>query len=63
MLPILMLMDWAAGEVVVFTYTPVVHCHIIEGPSKKTRTLVGPQSEPHIIEGPSKKTRTLVGSN
>jgi hypothetical protein len=53
MLPILMLMDWAAGEVVVFTYTPVVHYHIIEGPSKKT----------HTLEGPSKKTRTLVGPN
>jgi len=47
----------------VVPYTPVVHYHTIEGPSKKRRSLVGPDATPHIIEGPSKRTKQLTGAN
>jgi hypothetical protein len=62
-LPILLLMDWAAGEVVTVVYTPVVHYHTLEGPSTKTHILSGPVITPHALEGPSQKTHTLTGSH
>ena len=49
------------SEVVV--YSPVVHYHTLEGPSRKRRTLEGPSAKRLTIEGPSKRTKQLTGAN
>ena len=32
-------------------YVPVVHYHVLEGPSKKLHVLEGPSKKPHVLKG------------
>lgn len=63
MLPaVMMLLDWAAGEAAA-PWTPTLHYHTLEGPSRKRHTIEGPSAKRITIEGPSKRVKQLTGAN
>lgn len=43
-------------------YTPIVHYHTLEGPSRQVKALEGPDKTIRILQGPSKQVRVLTGS-
>ena len=42
-------------------FTPVVHYHDVEGPSKQLDVLTGPVAEFELLEGPSRQLHAIEG--
>lgn len=62
MLPaVMMLLDWAAGEAAA-PWTPTLHYHTLEGPSRQVKALEGPDKTVRVLQGPSKQVNVLAGS-
>jgi hypothetical protein len=63
LLPLLSLLGLGGSAVAAATYTPVLHYHTLEGPSKKLHTLEGAIVQLHSLEGPTKKLHELTGQD
>lgn len=54
-------LGFGVGEAVA-PWTPTLHYHTLEGPSKQVKSLEGPDKTIRVLQGPSKQVNVLAGS-